>query len=89
MGSNHSEHAVQVQQENDSDTLFWITVKVLMFLVPFLMLLRIVTAMREVRLSRNSANHSTEQSLSAILWVSALPLLRKASLVMFHGKATS
>ncbi len=43
-----------------------------MFLVPFLLLLRIVTAMREIRLSRN-AGQTAEHSLSAILWVRPLP----------------
>ena len=72
---------MQVQQEEDAHSLFWITVKVLMFLVPFLLLLRIVTAMREIRLSRN-AGQTAEHSLSAILWVRPLP--SSADLSMGH-----
>ena len=74
--------AVQVQQKDEANSLFWITVKVLMFLVPFLMLLRIVTAMREIRLSRNSSGHAAEHSLSAILWVRPVPFLCKP---LCHG----
>ena len=66
-----------MQQEDDAHTLFWITVKVLMFLVPFLLLLRIVTAMREIRLSRNAPGQTAEHSLSAILWVRPDPFLCK------------
>ena len=60
-----------VQQEDDSTSLFWVTVRVLMFLLPFLMLLRVVTAMREICLNRNSTGHAADHSFAAILWVSA------------------
>ena len=62
--------SVRVQDEEDSVSLFWITVKVLLFLLPFLMLLRVVTAMREIRLSRNANGHAADHSFAAILWVS-------------------
>ena len=74
--ASHNHFAMQVQQEDDAHSLFWITVKVLMFLVPFLLLLRIVTAMREIRLSRNTSGQTAEHSLSAILWVWPVPFLR-------------
>ncbi|CAL5222463.1 g4831 [Coccomyxa viridis] len=67
-GLDQTVNESEVQQEDDAHTLFWITVKVLMFLVPFLLLLRIVTAMREIRLSRNAPGQTAEHSLSAILW---------------------
>ena len=69
---------MQVQQKAEADSLFWITVKILMFLVPFLLLLRIVTAMREIRLARNGSGHAAEHSLSAILWVRPVSFLCKS-----------
>ncbi len=62
--------SVWVQEEEDSVSLFWITVKVLLFLLPFLLLLRIVTAMRDIRLSRNANGHTADHSFAALLWVS-------------------
>ena len=64
-------HVMSVQQEDDSTSLLWVTVRLLMFLLPFLMLLRVVTAMREIRLNRNSPGHAADHSFAAILWVSA------------------
>ena len=56
-----------------SDSLLWVAAKVLMFLVPFLLLLRVVTAMREIRLSRRSSDHTADHSFAAILLVSRMP----------------
>ena len=57
-------------QGESSDSLLWVAAKVLMFLVPFLLLLRVVTAMREIRLSRRSSDHTADHSFAAILLVS-------------------
>lgn len=59
-----------MQQGDGSALMFWITVKLLMFLLPFLMLLRVVTAMREIRLNRNPPGLAADHSFAAILWVS-------------------
>ena len=44
-----------------------------MFLVPLLLLLRVVTAMREIRLNRRSSDHTADHSFAAILLVSHIP----------------
>ncbi|CAK0787461.1 hypothetical protein CVIRNUC_010681 [Coccomyxa viridis] len=55
------------EQVESSGSLLWVAAKVLMFLVPFLLLLRVVTAMREIRLSRRSSGHTADHSFAAIL----------------------
>ncbi len=60
-------------QGESSGSLLWVAAKVLMFLVPFLLLLRVVTAMREIRLSRRSSDHTADHSFAAILLVSHTP----------------
>ena len=60
-------------QVESSGSLLWVAAKVLMFLVPFLLLLRVVTAMREIRLSRRSSGHTADHSFAAILLVSHTP----------------
>ena len=63
---------IELQGES-SDSLLWVAAKVLMFLVPFLLLLRVVTAVREIRLSRRSSDHTADHSFAAILLVSHTP----------------
>ena len=59
-----------ILQGKSEDSLLWVAAKVLMFLVPFLLLLRVVMAMREIRLSRRSLDYTADHSFAAILLVS-------------------